>query len=109
MESDASDPTCVVLRDTFPPAAPKGLTAVAGQGAISLIWDPNEEPDLDGYLILRASSPGAPLSPVTSQPIHDTTFRDAIPSGARYGYAVQAVDRAGNVSPPSMTVEETAR
>ena len=39
LESDASEPTCVTPRDTFPPAAPKGLQVVAEAGAINLIWD----------------------------------------------------------------------
>lgn len=109
VESEAPEPTCVTLRDTFPPAAPKGLMAVAGQAAISLIWDPSEEPDIDGYIILRAPAPGAPLSSITPQTVHETTFRDGVPSGANYVYALRAVDRAGNVSPASATVEETAR
>jgi hypothetical protein len=108
VESEPSNPSCVTLKDTFPPTVPRGLTAVAGQGAISLIWDPNEEADLDGYIVLRGL-PGTTPSPITPQPIHETTFRDAVPSGSHYLYAVQAVDRAGNQSAVSPTVEETAR
>jgi hypothetical protein len=32
-----------------------------------------------------------------------------VPAGAHVGYAVQAVDKAGNASPLSTRVEETAR
>jgi hypothetical protein len=108
VESDAADPVCVTLKDTFPPAAPKGLTAVAGEGAINLIWDPNDEPDVDGYLVFRGPSPDT-LVQVTPQPIHDTTFHDGVPPGAHYVYKVRAVDRAGNASAASEPVEETAR
>ena len=54
IESDATGPTCRMLVDTFPPATPKGLNAVATEGAINLIWEPNSEPDLAGYYVLRA-------------------------------------------------------
>jgi hypothetical protein len=32
-----------------------------------------------------------------------------VPAGVRYIYAVEAVDKAGNVSAPSNRIEETAR
>jgi hypothetical protein len=108
MESDAPLPTCVTLRDTFAPAPPSGLTAVATAGAISLIWDAASASDLSGYLVLRGSARGS-LTTVTPAPIQETSFRDIVPSGTRVLYAVQAVDKAGNVGPPSTVVEETSR
>lgn len=107
VESDASAPACKTLTDTFPPAAPKGLRSVAGDRTISLIWDPNTEADLAGYLVFRGT--GADLQPVTPAPIQDTTFTDAVQPGAHYVYAIKAVDKAGNASPYSERVEETAR
>ncbi len=109
VEGDEAAPACVTLIDTFPPAAPTGLQAVAGEGTISLIWDANAEMDLDGYRVLRAARPGDVLMPITASPIHETTFRDSVQAGVVYVYAVAAVDRAGNVSPLSNRVEETAR
>jgi hypothetical protein len=109
IESDAAPRACVTLKDTFPPAAPQGLTAVASERAISLIWEPNNEKDLDGYLVLRGPPGTDRLQPLTPQPIHETTFRDVVPSGAHYVYAIQAVDKAGNISGPSTAVDETAR
>jgi hypothetical protein len=109
-QSEASDIACVTPRDTFPPAAPKGLTAVVNAGAVSLIWDPNAEPDLDGYLVLRAEAPSGTLQPVTPGPIHQTTFNDTTTKpGVRYVYAIVAVDQAGNASAQSNRIEETAR
>ena len=93
----------------FPPAAPKEVHAVAGEGTINLIWEPNNEKDLAGYLVLRGAAPGDALEPVTSGPIADARFTDNVPAGSRYVYAVRAVDKAGNVSPLSNRVEETAR
>ena len=108
LESDGTPPVCEKFVDTFPPAAPKGLTAVATEGAISLIWQSNDEKDLDGYIVFRATA-GENLGPVTSSPIQETTYQDAVRSGSRYVYAVAAVDKAGNMSAPSNKVEETAR
>jgi hypothetical protein len=109
-ESEPSQVACITPRDIYPPAAPKGLTAVVNAGAISLIWDPNTEKDLDGYLVLRAEAPNGTLQPVTPEPIHQTTFNDTTAKpGVRYVYAVVAVDKAGNASAQSDRIEETAR
>ena len=107
VESDPSGPTCQMLVDTFPPAAPKGLTTVATDGAINLIWEPNTEPDLAGYVVLRATG-GQALQQMTKEPMTDGSFFDTVPRGARFVYAVRAVDKAGNVGPISERVEETA-
>jgi hypothetical protein len=112
IESAPSEPICVTPRDTFPPAAPKGLAAVSGAGAINLIWDANTDADLGGYLVLRAEAPGDTLQPLTPQPIRETRWRDTtVQPGVRYAYVVIAVDRATppNRSGPSNRVEETAR
>jgi hypothetical protein len=108
VESEQSDPACVTLTDTFPPAPPHGLRAVGTEGAISLIWDASTEADLAGYLVVRGTSPES-LEPVTPAPIPDTNFRDTVPTGAHYFYAVVAVDKTGNKSGPSERVDETAR
>lgn len=108
IESGAPPPACVTMTDTFAPAPPSGLTAVSSVGAVSLIWDAADAPDLAGYLVLKGA-PGGPLAPVTPAPVPETTFRDTVSPGARAAYAVQAVDKAGNVSAPSATVEETSR
>ena len=110
VESDATAPACVTPVDTFPPAAPKQPTAIGIIGGINLLWDANDEKDLAGYIVLRANAPGGTLTPVTPAPIDATNFTDTVPSGTRAVYALEAVDRAGNVSPPSPeSDEETAR
>jgi len=109
IESDDAEPRCVTLVDRFPPAAPKGLNAVPSEGAISLIWEPNAEGDLRGYVVLRAVAPGEPTQAITPAPISQTTIKDGVEAGVRYVYAVRAVDSAGNVSALSERVEETAR
>ena len=109
VESDAREPRCVKLVDTVPPAAPKDLKAVSTEGVISLIWDASPEADLAGYLILRGRAPADRLDPLTTAPILETSFNDMVQAGTRYVYAVQAVDKSGNVSQPSNRVEEAAR
>jgi hypothetical protein len=108
VESEASPPACRLFADVFPPAAPVGLTSVPSGGAVNLIWDPNKESDLAGYLVLRGDTP-ATLKAVTPAPIQETRFRDTVEAGQRYVYAVQAIDEAGNISVLSSTVEEFAR
>ena len=108
----ASPTSCVTPIDTFPPAAPRSLAAIAGEGLISLIWEPNSESDLAGYLVLRGDAPGDTLRAITPEPVAATTYRDTTArAGMRYVYVVVAVDRASpqNVSAQSNRVEETAR
>jgi fibronectin type 3 domain-containing protein len=112
IESPLSKPSCVKAVDTFPPSAPTKLEAVASEGAISLIWEASPQPDVAGYLVLRGEAGGAPLAPLFTTPIKETTYRDvSVKPGVRYVYAVVAVDTAvpRNVSPHSNRVEETAR
>ena len=81
LESDAAPPRCTTPIDTFPPAAPTGLTPIPSEGAITLIWNPNTESDVAGYIVLRAPGPKGALAPVTPAPIQLTTFRDMVPRG----------------------------
>ena len=104
IESAEAPSVCVTLVDTFPPAAPRGLQSVATAGAISLIWQANSEQDLAGYIVLRGATPDT-LAPITPSPIQETTFKDEVPPGAHFFYAVKAVDKAGNMSGPSSTEE----
>jgi hypothetical protein len=109
VESEASPPACVTPRDTFPPAPPVGLETGPSEGAISLVWDAGKEPDLAGYVVLRGDPSAADLVPITKALVLETGFTDKVPPGVRYVYAVQAVDKNGNVSAPSAKKEETAR
>jgi fibronectin type 3 domain-containing protein len=79
---------------------------------INLIWEPNSEPDLAGYIVLRGTAPGDMLQAITPTPIRETTYRDqSVRPGERYVYAVVAVDNANpqNVSGQSNRVEESSR
>jgi chitin-binding protein len=106
----ASPAACAEIADTFAPAPPRDLVAIAVPGAISLIWEPSDSPDVAGYLVLRAEAGDDTLAPVTSSPIAGLSYRDdTTTAGVRYVYTVVAVDRAGNRSAGSNRVEETAQ
>lgn len=118
VESEPSAVACVTPVDKFPPAEPKNLSAVASESGVSLIWEPNTEPDLAGYIVLRgeatatADVAAVALTPLTPAPIADTTYRDGTAKpGVRYVYALVAVDKAApaNKSAESNRVEATVR
>jgi hypothetical protein len=110
IESAPSPPACVTPVDKFPPAAPKTVNLVSTTSAVSLIWEPNTEPDLAGYVILRGEAPGDKLAPLTPAPIGDAAYVDtSIRRNRTYVYEVIAVDKVGNRSAPSNRVEETIR
>ena len=109
LEGEASAVQCKTLADTFPPAAPKNVQAVPNEGSISLIWDPNPEKDLAGYLVFRGGEGGEAAQPVTPSPIEEARFNDPVAPGVRYSYVVKAVDKAGNISAASPPASAAAR
>ena len=112
VRSRLSTETCVTLVDIFPPAAPEGLRAFGSDGAVGLTWQPNDEEDLAGYLVLRGVPPGETLQPLTPEPVLENIYQDTTAEpGVRYVYAVRAVDMVTppNVSPLSNREENAAR
>ncbi len=110
--SAPSAPACVTPHDRFPPPAPAGVFAIAGDGGIELEWSAVPAPDLGGYLVLRGDGANGTLQRLTPAPISGTAYRDqSARSGATYVYAVVAVDTATppNVSEPSNRQVVTAR
>jgi predicted small lipoprotein YifL len=113
VEGVSSYPVCVEPVDDFPPDPPTRLSTVSSEGAITLIWEPNAEPDIAGYLVLRGEAGDATLTPVSDTVVTEARFTDrTVKPGVRYVYAVQAIDSRlprPNVSGESARVEETAR
>jgi hypothetical protein len=107
VESLNSNAVNVTPLDVFKPAAPEGLTAVATAAPrrISVFFAANRETDVAAYNVHRSTDPNLPKEQwpkLNPTPLERTTFQDdAVQSGTRYFYYVTAVDRAGNVSPPS--------
>ncbi len=73
--------------DVLPPGRPAGLVAVPEVRDVALTWNPNPEPDIAGYVVLRD---GARIATVPA-PAH----RDRGLANGTYAYTVIAVDRAG--------------
>ncbi len=74
----------------------------ARDGSVMLEWQPNSEPDLAGYNVLRATQPGGPYTKANSGIVTATAFTDAqTVDGTTYYYVLTAVDRVGNESPYS--------
>ena len=91
---DSSSP-----RDVVPPAEPRGVRSVTGDGVARLSWLKNTEADVAGYRVYSgpcANGPSCPYDPVgvTS----GTSFIVPIPNGTTLYLAVTAFDRAGNES-----------
>jgi len=102
--SELSDPLAITPVDTFPPVAPQGLSALAGPASAQLSWERNQEPDLALYRIYRSSS-SSELKQL-AESTASANYRDlTVMAGQTYRYAISAVDRIGNESPKSQTVE----
>jgi fibronectin type 3 domain-containing protein/spore germination protein YaaH len=78
------------------PAAPTGLTAVAGDAAVVLDWDDNAEPDLASHNVLRSTVSGGPYVQINTDPVTVSDFADTdVVSGVTYHYVVTAVNTGG--------------
>jgi len=111
VEGEDSRETKVVAHDTFPPAVPSGLEAVAsGVGQppfVDLIWAPNTDADLAGYNIYRHEQGGQPMK-INSELVKTPAFRDTTAAGGKkYFYSITAVDLRGNESARSEEASES--
>ena len=111
LESGDSMPAIVTVRDSFPPAAPQDLAAAVlpgdteGSVVVDLSWSINVEPDFAGYRLYRSEQQGTRGQLLPSELLLTPAYRDtSVQPTYHYWYAVAAVDRAGNESPPSPPV-----
>jgi hypothetical protein len=103
-ESEDSPVVEVTPRDTFPPAAPEGLSAIYTAGAVELIWTASTEPDLGGYNIYRRAEDGR-WQKVNSEIQRTPLYRDSTAAPEkRYFYRATALDLANNESDPSVEI-----
>jgi hypothetical protein len=112
LRSAISSPVEITWRNMFPPPAPAGLSAAplseTGGFAVDLVWEPVEEPRLEGYIVTRQADGSAPEI-LTPQPIPIPAFHDATAKpGVRYQYSVLAVGHKGTHGTTAVvTVEPT--
>ena len=100
-ESEKRTAVAAVREDRFAPETPSGLTALAGVRSVELAWTPSTAEDLAFYRVYRNGEVAA--AEVGPAAYSDSTVQRGVP----YRYAVSAVDRKGNESARSATVEVT--
>jgi hypothetical protein len=88
-----------------PPEPPGNLTAHALPGEVALSWEGPEPAGLR-YDVYRARSGSTEFAKLTREPSPRLSYCDvAVEGGTKYVYAVRAVDRRGQPSGPSRSVE----
>ncbi len=84
----------VVTVDVTPPATPKNLRVLGGDGWVDVSWDPNSEVDLLGYDVYRRVGAGA-WAKLNDKPLAKPRYLDqAVTNGTAYEYRVEALDNA---------------
>lgn len=99
----------IQFEDRFPPAPPVELLTLPETGEVRLVWKPSPSPDVAGYLVYRADPEGE-FRRLQETPVSDLEMRDTgLLGDLVYRYRVTAIDRNGNESAPSDTVEARPR
>lgn len=92
--SEPSAPVSVTPVDRTAPAPPTNLVAVPSATAVRLAWNASPSPDVASYAVYRATGEG-PFVRIGTTPTTSTVFTDReVTAGARYRYAVTALDAA---------------
>jgi hypothetical protein len=85
--------------EDYPPAAPTGLVATAGNDLVELDWDDNNEIDLYGYNVYRSMTSGSGYGKINITVVDDSNYTDnTVVNGTPYFYVVTAVDINDNES-----------
>ena len=99
VSGDSVEVSATVPADSIPPAAPSGLSAISGDLIVSLAWNRNTEPDVNGYNIYRSTVSGGPYTMQNWAILTGTNFTDtAVINDTTYYYVVTAVDTSLNES-----------
>ena len=106
IESDPSNIISVTVKDIYPPDSPHNLISFKAKDHIFLTWNHVEDLDLDFYKIFR-KIPSDSEFKLIAQGIRQNYYRDtAVQKGRLYIYSITAIDKKGNESQASNTVEE---
>ena len=104
-EGRVTETEYIVEPDTEPPAIPRGVRSITGDGLVTVEWFPNGEQDLAGYKIWRDDDGDetfdllAEVSSDASSDLDRFSFVDEeVINGRTYSYAVSAIDYEGNES-----------
>jgi hypothetical protein len=109
LESEPCQP--VSVRTLAPPLTPIGVTAPSNaRDRVELSWEPNPEPNLSHYEILRSSKADRGYKIIGRAGPREPRFVDVrIQAGTLYFYSVVAVDFNGLRSQPSPPVRAFSR
>ncbi len=100
--------SATVPADSTPPAAPSGVSATAGNTIVSLDWNNNTEPDVNGYNVYRSTVSGGPYTRLNGTLLTSSDYNDtSVTNGITYYYVVTAVDTSLNESANSSQVSAT--
>ncbi len=101
----------VMTIDNAPPAAPRLISATTNSADVALTWQTDIAPDITGYLVYRndqlANVSGIVIGDMQPYLITGTTYFDNGLSDGTFRYYLIAVDKAGNMSDQSNTLEVT--
>jgi fibronectin type 3 domain-containing protein len=98
IESLDSDRVEVTNKDIYPPKPPSEVAAISNGEIISLVWSPNTEPDLAGYVVYR-SGPEKKFERISDSLLTTASLVDSsVVKGQTYIYKIKAIDQKGNAS-----------
>ncbi|HSD54650.1 MAG TPA: fibronectin type III domain-containing protein [Burkholderiales bacterium] len=98
-----SPPTSTALQSTAT------STASQSSASVTLAWNPNTEPDLAGYKVYEATSPGSYGAAIATLPANTTSFVViGLQPGVTYFFVITAFDTSGNESARSTELSTTA-
>ncbi|MDQ6423553.1 fibronectin type III domain-containing protein [Paenibacillus sp. LHD-117] len=93
--------------DRTPPAVPTGIVATAGNASVTLQWSPVADNDLEAYKVYTSLDGGASWD-VGSNAGKGTTYTvNGLTNATTYTFSVSAIDKSGNESAKSRTVDAT--
>lgn len=89
-----------VVAADYPPFPPDGVFSVTGDQLVTIYWNDNQEPDLEGYRIYRGNvAEAGPYDPIAEVSASQTFYDDTdVNNGEFWYYAVTAFDRNGHES-----------
>lgn len=110
MSGNASAKSAVVTavpEDKAAPAVPGGLTATAGDTIVNLSWTPVTDADVARYNVYVTLDGGATWGQGIYAGVEPALTVQSLANGVEHGFAVTAIDAAGNESEKSATVFAT--
>ena len=108
---ESGDGDIIVIDDDAAPATPRGVYSITGDEDVTVVWYPNQETDLSGYVIYRSRREFEDYDEIATVDSDAISYLDRdVENGRTYYYAVSAFDFDGNKSGLSPeTVDDTPR